>query len=89
MSKTEYSITIKELIERPNIRDDFNDSDSWMNKMSDEEIDQWDKEAYAICKEEGTPQKYPDMNAAHLTKHIDRGILYKLFQMGDKPKQRR
>jgi hypothetical protein len=29
--------------------------------------------------EDGTPEKYPDINAACLSKHIDRCILYELF----------
>ena len=80
MSK-EYSITILELLERPDIRDDFRDSDAWMNKMTDEELDQFDEESRQMCIEEGVEEKYPDMNAALISKQIDRGILYKLFQM--------
>ena len=82
MSK-EYTITIQELLERPNIRDDYEHDSVWMNKMTDEEIDQFYEEARQVCIEEGVKEKYPDMNAAVLAKHIDRGILYKLFQMGD------
>lgn len=78
MSK-EYTITIKELLERPIIREDCNEE--WMNKMTDEELRQWDKEVFSLCLEEGTPNKFPDLGAAHLSKHIDRGILYKLFKL--------
>lgn len=81
MSKTEYTITITELIERPNIRDEFEDNEIWMNKMTDEELEQFDEESRLMCIEEGVEEKYPDMNAAIISKHIDRGILYKLFQM--------
>lgn len=76
-----YSITIPELIERPIIREDFDEE--WMNKMTDLEISQWDKETYAIIESEGITE-YPAVNAAHLSKHIDRGILYKLFKEGAK-----
>ena len=75
----EYSITIQELIKRPIIRSDFDEE--WMNKMTDEELSQFDEESYNMCIDEGTPDKYPDINAAQLSKHIDRGILYNLFKL--------
>ena len=72
------SLTIKELLVRPIIRDDF--LDEWMNKMTDEELKIWDDEVYAECIKSGVPEKFPELNAAHLTKVIDTGILYKIFQ---------
>ena len=78
MDKRVYSITIQDLLERPIIRNDF--EEEWMNKMSDEELSQFDKESYQLCLEEGTPEKYPDINAACLSKHIDRSILYKIVK---------
>ena len=77
MSK-QYSITIQELLQRPIIRNDFDEE--WMNKMTDEELSQFDKESYQFCLENGTPEKYPDINAACLSKHIDRTILYKILK---------
>jgi hypothetical protein len=74
-----YSIKIAELLERPIIRNDF--EEEWMNKMTDDELSQFDKESYQICLDEGVEEKYPDINAACLSKHIDRGILYKVMQM--------
>lgn len=76
--KTKYTISIKELIDRPIIRNDF--EEEWMNKMTDEELSQFEKESYQMCLEEGTPEKYPDVNAACLAKHIDRRILYDLLK---------
>lgn len=78
MDKGVYSITIQDLLERPIIRNDF--EEEWMNKMTDEELSQFDKESYQLCLEEGTPEKYPDVNAACLSKHIDRSILYKIIK---------
>jgi hypothetical protein len=75
----EYSITIQELIKRPIIRSDFDEE--WMNKMTDDELSQFDKESYKMCIEEGVVEKYPDINAACLSKHIDMGILYDLFKL--------
>jgi len=75
-----YSITIQELLERPIIRNDF--TDEWMNKMTDEEILQYDKETKQICIENGTPEKFPDINAAFLGKSIDRSIMYNMFKSG-------
>jgi hypothetical protein len=76
-----YTITIQELLERPIIRNEFDEE--WMNKMTDDELNQFDKETYQMCIDEGTPSIYPDMNAAHLSKHIDRNILYKLLKQGN------
>jgi len=76
----EYTITIQELMSRPIIRNDYDEE--WMNKMTEEELNQFDKESYEICLKEGIENKYPDINAACLAKHIDRSILYKLFKMG-------
>jgi|LauGreDrversion4_2_1035121.scaffolds.fasta_scaffold01706_10 hypothetical protein len=73
-----YTIKIKELLERPIIRNDYDEE--WMNKMTDDELNQFDRESLQLCIEEGTPEKYPDINAACLSKHIDRGILYKLHK---------
>ena len=77
-----YSITINDLIDRPIIRNEFNEE--WMNKMTDEELTQFDKESYQICLEDGTPEKYPDINAACLSKHIDRAILYNILKESKK-----
>jgi hypothetical protein len=77
-----YTISIQELLERPIIRNDF--GEEWMNKMTDKELSQFDKESYQICLDEGVPKKYPDINAAVLSKHIDTSILYKIFKESKK-----
>jgi hypothetical protein len=82
MKKTTYSITIPDLLKRPDIRNDFDGNAIWMNKMTDDELKQFDKESIQMCIEEGVELKFPDMNAAILAKHIDRGILYNLFLLG-------
>jgi hypothetical protein len=41
MDKKGYSITIQDLLERPIIRNDF--EEEWMNKMTGEELSQFDK----------------------------------------------
>jgi hypothetical protein len=74
----EYTIGIKELIKRPIIRNDR--PEEFLNKMTDEEIKQWEKEVELNLLEEGAVQKNPDWNAAFLAKSIDRGILYNLFK---------
>lgn len=74
----QYTISVRELIDRPIIREDFNEE--WMNKMTDDEINQWDVETYAMIQDEGITG-YPDINGAHLCKHIDRGILYELLKI--------
>jgi hypothetical protein len=75
----EYTLTLKELISRPVIRND--QVCEFLNRMTDEEIEQWDKEVYAVLKEENVPEVFPDWNGAYLAKLIDREILFGLFQL--------
>jgi len=74
-----YTISLEELIKRPIIRDD-----SWLeflNKMTDEEINQFEKEIEIILESEGIEKKFPDWNTSFLEKMVDRDILYKLFKL--------
>ena len=48
--------------------------------MTDDEIRQWEAEVEQNLLEDGVIQKFPDWNAAFLSKSIDRGILYNLFK---------
>jgi hypothetical protein len=82
-ANTKYSISIEELVKMPDIRNDFIGNDIWMNKLTNRQLDQFDREARNMCIEEGVENKYPDLNAAIVAKYIDRGILYKLFTMGN------
>jgi 16S rRNA C967 or C1407 C5-methylase (RsmB/RsmF family) len=72
-----YTLTIQELIQRPIIRND--NAYEFLNKMTNEEIEQWDKEVEQMLKDENVPDMFPDWNAAYLAKVIDRQILYDLF----------
>ena len=53
-----------------------------MNKMTDDELMQFDDEIYHMSLNEGI-RGYPDLNVAYMSKTIDRGILYQLFKLGD------
>ena len=75
-----YSLKFDELLKRPIIRND--QMFEFLNKMTDEEIKQWDKEVELTLKEEKVPNVYPDWNAAYYAKLVDRDILYRLFQKG-------
>jgi len=66
------------MLTRPIIRDDY--LDEWMNKLTDEEMKIWDEETYAECIKKGVPNKFPELNAAHLSITIDTGILYDIFK---------
>jgi len=46
-----------------------------------DELHQFDRESYEFCLQEGVLEKYPDINAACLSKHFDRSILYNLLKM--------
>ena len=74
-----YRIKIEELVKRPIIRNDK--AEEFLNKMTDKEIHQWEKEVEQILLEEGVVQKFPDWNAEFLAKTIDRSILYNLFKL--------
>lgn len=71
-------ITIEELINRPNIRNDHK-MFTWENKMTYKEIAEMYNEWRDNLIKEGVSNKFPDMNSALLAKHIDRDILYKLL----------
>jgi hypothetical protein len=77
LNPTTYSISIRELLDRPTIRNDK--PWEWMNKMTDEEIKQFDEETEQIIKERG------DIADAFsfMTTYTDRGILYTIFQLYD------
>ena len=77
----EYTLSTRELIKRPIIRNDY--AFEFENKMSDEEYKQFEKEIENNLLEEGTPEKFPDWNSAWLAKIIDRQILYDLFKLSD------
>jgi hypothetical protein len=74
MKETTYSITVNELLYRPIISNDS--SVEWLNKMTNEEVNQFDREVRDICLEDGVP----NINSAILAKYIDRTILYKILK---------
>lgn len=74
-----YTIGIEELVKRPIIRNDR--PEEFLNKMTNEEIRQWEIEVEQSLLEEGVVKKFPDWNSAFLAKSIDMGILYNLFKM--------
>ena len=76
-----YTIGIKELIKRPIIRND--QSEEYLNKMTYEEILQWEAEIDQSLLAAGVDKKFPDWNAAFLGKIIDRSILYDLMKLGE------
>ena len=51
-----------------------------MNKMTDEEIRTFEEETEYFLESEGVPRKFPDWNAAFLSKCIDRDIIYNLLR---------
>ena len=70
--ETTYSITVSMLLNRPEIRNDK--PYEWMNKMTDEELIQWEKEA----------KEFLDNEDAIRTEEIDREILYRLIKLNKK-----
>ena len=74
-----YSLEISNLIERDLIRNDY--PFEFLNKMTDQEINQWEKEVKEILLEEGVHNTFPEWNSAFLREIIDRDILYNLFKL--------
>jgi hypothetical protein len=73
-----YSISIDELIQRPIISDN-----AWLeflNKMTDEEIDRFEKEVEEHLIEQGVEKKFPDWNSRFLSEIIDRDVSYNLIK---------
>jgi len=56
-----FSINIKELIDRPIIRNDY--AEEFMNKMNDEEIKIFYTEVDRILELEGVPKIFPYWNS--------------------------
>jgi len=77
----ERTLNISELLARPVIRND--NAYEFLNKMTDEEIAQWDKETEQMLDEEKVERVFPDWNAAYLAKVIDAQILHDLFALGE------
>ena len=77
-----YSLTLEELMWRPIIRSDYNDE--WLNKMTDDEIRQFNKEVEEIISKLPLEEQY----FADTSLIVDRNILYKIFMI-DKPRQER
>jgi hypothetical protein len=73
-----YTISIEELAKRSVIRNDR--PEEWMNKMTDEELYQWERETEAQLLADGVEKKYPEWNAAMYQKSIDRSILYEMLK---------
>ena len=74
----EHTIKITELVKRPIIRNDS--AEEFLNKMTDDEIKQWDIETSFMLLEKGVPKKFPDWNAAFLAKVIDTSIIYSILK---------
>ena len=73
----EYTITISELLDRVQIRSDK--SFEWENKMTNEELGQFESEVVQMCIDEGAE----DTSVCYTAKIIDREILYNVFKLGD------
>ena len=73
----EHSISITELLKRVQIRSDK--SFEWENKMTDEELDQFESEVVQMCIDEGAE----DTSVCYTAKIIDREILYNVFKLDD------
>lgn len=75
----EHKIKIDELIKRPIIRND--QIFEFLNKMTDDEIEQYYHEIYLILENEGWDKKFPDINAGSMSKIIDTDILYNILKL--------
>ena len=72
---------IKELVNRPIIRDDH--ALEFMNKMTDEEIEILEHDIKIKLIKDKVPEKFPDWNSAYLCAVIDKEALYQLFKKSE------
>jgi hypothetical protein len=73
-----YSISIEELIDRPILHYQY--EEEWMNKMTDEEILQYESEVRDILVRENIFNKDISIKDARLAKFNNRTTLYKLVK---------
>lgn len=69
-------IKIEDLIKRKVIRSD--NAHEFLNKMTNEEIDQWMREYEEFLVRNGYEKKFPEWNVAMLSGIIDFDIMYLL-----------
>ena len=72
------SISIQELINRPLLKNI--EQSEFLNKMTDDETEQYFKEVELLLEKENIPKSFPEWNSAFLTKIIDRNILYLILK---------
>jgi hypothetical protein len=75
----QYSLSVQELIKRPLQRND--QPYEFMNKMNDEEIEQFEKEVKVYMELDNVSKIFPEYNAELIARFINRDIIYKVFQM--------
>ena len=75
-----YTIDLKELVSRTKVRND--NCYDFYNKMTDEEIKQFEIEVKNNLLDDGVKKVFPDWNVAYMSKIIDTDILYNLIKLG-------
>lgn len=73
-----YSISIEELLNRPILH--FQYDEEWMNKMTEDEILQYELEARAISIQEEIQDKSQSLEILLRQKYRDRTIIYNLLK---------
>ena len=81
----EHRITINELINRKQIRSDH--SFEWLNRMTDDEIQEFDDELDVELTEMGVDHTFPQWNSTVTAKYIDRDIMFRLMLNEDRIKK--
>jgi len=69
---------LRELSKKPILRND--QALEFMNKMTDEEIIEYDKSVELLLDKRGVPEYFPDRNSARLSQNIDDEILYTILK---------
>lgn len=69
---------LRELPKKPILRND--QGLEFLNKMTDEEIIEYDKSVEVLLDKRGVPHKFPDRNSERLSQNIDDEILYTILK---------
>lgn len=76
---------LKSLVKRPIIRNDY--SEEFLNKMTNQEIKDWEHDVKMCLIQNKVPEKFPDWNSAYLCKVIDTSVLYELLKESENVKE--
>ena len=74
----EHKLSLYTIVKREAIRTD--QIFDWLNRMTDDEIEEYYDELYAELKRIGVKQEFPQWQSTLMSKDIDRDIVYRVIR---------